>query len=160
MSTSLFQIIKKNPISTVVLIGIIAWAVYAVYSDVHDMQVATTFYDYSKARCSLVESAGKSITWIVYWTACFLTYVQKQYTRWTLWVYYLAVVAFIIYYIVAGFTLDYIYAHIEPEYMDKLPALSRNLYGAPVYFMVFSFFFIPKFIKDTIKLKKEQDLTV
>jgi hypothetical protein len=44
--------------------------------------------------------------------------------------------------------------------MDKLPALSRNLYGAPVYFMVFSFFFIPKFIKDTIKLKKEQDLTV
>ena len=85
MSTSLLQIIKKNPISTGVLIGIIAWAVYAVYSDLHDMQVATTFYDYSKARCNLVESAGKSITWIVYWTACFLTYVQKQYTRWTLW---------------------------------------------------------------------------
>lgn len=162
MSTikNVYQNVKKNPVSTGVLIGIIAWATYAVYSDIHDMQVATTFYDYSKARCSMVESAGKSITWCVYWAVCYLTYIHKQYTRWILWLYYIAVAAFIVYYIVAGATLDYIYAHIEPEYMDRLPSLSRGLYGAPVYFMIFSFIFIPKLIKDTIKLKKEQDLTI
>jgi hypothetical protein len=38
--------------------------------------------------------------------------------------------------------------------------MARSIYGAPLYFLGFSFIFMPKLIKDTIKLKKEQELTV
>jgi len=34
------------------------------------------------------------------------------------------------------------------------------LYGAPIYLIFFSFLFLPKLIKDVVKLKEEQDLTI
>ena len=157
---SVRQQLKENVISIFALILIIAWASYVIYSDVTDMQQAATTYDYCKALCDLVELGGKSITWCVYWAVLYLTYVHKQYTRWILWLYYIAVVIFVIYYIVAGNTLNFVCDYMGAEYLDRLPSLSRRLYGAPVYFMFFSFMFIPKLIKDTIKLKQEQELTV
>lgn len=157
---SFWKQLKKNAVSIVVSVCLFAWVVYTIYSDAHDMQVATTFYEYSKAQCSLIESIGKYITWCIYWAIVYLTYIHKQYTRYSLWLYYLVVVIYLIYFIIASTTADNIPTHIEPENIEHLPSLIRSLYGAPVYFMLFSLLFMPKLIKDTIKLKKEQELTV
>ncbi|WP_028903971.1 MULTISPECIES: hypothetical protein [unclassified Prevotella] len=160
MSTSLFQNAKKNPVSTIILLLFFAYVGYSIIDDIQTVRQATTDFDYCKGLCDLVEFIGKTITWCIYFVVCYLTYVHKQYSRWILWLYYLAVVVFIIYYICAGNTLDYVFNHIGAEHLDRLPSMARSLYGAPFYFIVFSFFFMPKLIKDTMKLKKEQELTV
>lgn len=162
MSTNknVWKQLKKNAVSIAALMCLIAWAAYTIYSDIHDMQMATTFYDYSKAKCNLIESVGKYITWCIYFAIAYLTYIHKQYTRYSLWLYYLVVVTYIIYFIIASSTADNVLTHIESENIEHMPSLIRSLYGAPVYFMLFSLLFMPKLIKDTIKLKKEQDLTV
>ena len=160
MSTSLFQNAKKNPVSTIILLLFFAYVGYSIIIDIQTVRQAATDFDYCKGLCDLVEFIGKTITWCIYFVVCYLTYVHKQYSRWILWLYYLAVVVFIIYYICAGNTLDYVFNHIGAEHLDRLPSMARSLYGAPFYFIVFSFFFMPKLIKDTMKLKKEQELTV
>lgn len=160
MSTSLFQSIKKNPVSTIIWLLFMSYVAYSIIDDVQTMRHATTDYDYCVGLCSLFEFLGKSITWCIYFVVCYLTYVHKQYTRWILRLYYLTVVVFIIYYIAAGNALDYVFNHIGTEHLDRFPSMTRGLYGAPLYFIVFSFLFMPKLIKDIIKLKKEQELTV
>lgn len=160
MSTSLFQNAKKNPVSTIVLLLFFGYVAFTFFYNVQAMRQATTEYDYCETLCDLVEFFGKTITWCVYFVVCYLTYVHKQYTRWILWLYYLTVVVFIIYFISASCTYSYVFDRIGTEHIDLLPALARSLYGAPLYFILFSFIFMPKLIKDTIKLKNEQDLTV
>ena len=160
MSTSLFQNAKKNPVSTIVLLLFFGYVAYSIIDDIQIMRQATTEYDYCEALCDLVEFLGKTITWCVYFVVCYLTYIHKQYTRWILWLYYLTVVVFIIYFISASCTYSYVFDRIGTEHIERLPALARSLYGAPLYFILFSFIFMPKLLKDTIKLKNEQDLTV
>ena len=160
MSTTLFQNAKKNPVSTIILLLFFAYVGYSIFDAIQTMREATTDYDYCKGLCDLVEFLGKTITWCIYFVVCYLTYVHKQYSRWILWLYYLAVVVFIIYYISAGNTLDYVFNHIGIEHLESLKSMTHRLYGAPFYFILFSFIFMPKLIKDTIKLKKEQELTV
>mgnify|MGYP007032343299 FL=1 len=156
----LMQQVKENAIGVIFLIGVIAFIIYVVHDSIQDMQHATTNYDYCSSLCRLIEFSGKVVTWCIYAIVIYLTYIQKQYTKWILWLYYIVVASFLIYYFVAHNTLEFVLNHIEAGNIDKLPSMARSLYGGPVYFMLFSFLFIPKLIKDTIKLKKEQDLTV
>ena len=160
MSTSLFQNAKKNPVSTIVLLLFFGYVAFSIVYNVQTMRQATTDYDYCEALCDLVEFLGKTITWCVYFVVCYLTYIHKQYTRWILWLYYLTVVVFIIYFISAGITYRYVFDHIGIEHLESLKSMTHRLYGAPFYFILFSFIFMPKLIKDTIKIKKEQELTV
>jgi hypothetical protein len=44
--------------------------------------------------------------------------------------------------------------------MDQLPSLANRVYSGAIYWIAIVFFVVPKFIKDTIKLKKEQELTI
>ena len=44
--------------------------------------------------------------------------------------------------------------------MENLPSLAVDVYGGPAFFIMLSFFFMPKIIKDTLKLKQEQELTI
>lgn len=162
MSTikKLMQQAKENVIAVVFLMVAIAFVVYIVYDSIQEMHQATTNYDYCSSLCKLIEFLGKAITWCIYAIVVYLTYIHKQYTKWILWLFYIAVASFLIYFFVANNTFEYVINHIEAEHMDKLPSMTRSLFGAPVYFMIFSLFFMPKLIKDTIKLKKEQELTV
>ena len=160
MSTSLFLNAKKNPVSTILLLLFFAYVAYSITDDIQTMRQAITDYEYCKALSDLVEFLGKTITWCVYFVVCYLTYIHKQYTRWILWLYYLTALVFCIYYFSASCTLNYICNHIGAEYIDCLSAMTRRLFSAPLYFIIFSFMFMPKLIKDTLKLKKEQELTV
>jgi hypothetical protein len=44
--------------------------------------------------------------------------------------------------------------------MDKLPSLARTIFIGGVYWITIVFFLVPTFIKDTMKLKEEQELTI
>jgi hypothetical protein len=44
--------------------------------------------------------------------------------------------------------------------MDHLPSMVTTIFSGGIYWITIVFFFVPKFIKDTMKLKEEQELTV
>jgi hypothetical protein len=69
-------------------------------------------------------------------------------------------VSVLVKFVIAGILFDYSYNHVESQYMDKIPSLARTVFVGGVYWFTIVFFFIPKFIKDTMKLKEEQDLTI
>jgi hypothetical protein len=44
--------------------------------------------------------------------------------------------------------------------MDHLPTMATIVFSGAIYWITIVFFLVPKFIKDTMKLKEEQELTV
>ena len=69
-------------------------------------------------------------------------------------------VSVIVKFFIAGLLFNYVYHHVESEYMDKLPSLARTVFSGAIYWIAIVFFLVPKFIKDTMKLKEEQELTI
>jgi hypothetical protein len=64
------------------------------------------------------------------------------------------------YFIVSGFVYDHLFSLANQENLQKIAFHGRSLLSAPACFMMLCFFFMPKLIKDAIKLKEEQDLTI
>ena len=117
-------------------------------------------YDYCYHLVNLYELICRTIFAAIYFVICWLTYINRQYSRWSIWLFYLSAIVLIFHFIISGFLFEYVYDHVEADHMDSLPTLARYVFGAPAYFVLLSLFFVPKFIKDTIKLKKEQELTI
>ena len=159
-SLSLLQNAKKNKATTAVIIVAAAVVVYFLIIRIQDVRQATTPYDYCKSICDLFEYTGKIICWTIYAIMAYLTYIQKLYSKWSIWLFYLVAVVFLVHYFWAGNLYDYVFNHIDAEHMYLLPSLARGLFGAPVYFLIFSIFFLPKYMKDVIKLKEEQEMTI
>ena len=159
-SLNLWQNAKKNPKTAILAVILAAIVIYSFVDDIHNVRHAATSYDYCKAICELFESSFKVITWCIYFFVCYLTYIHKQYSRWSIWLFYIVAAIMVIYYIGALRMSYYVFNHIGPDYFDSLPSMVHGLYGAPIYLIIFSFLFLPKLIKDVIKLKKEQDLTI
>jgi hypothetical protein len=159
-SLSLLQNAKKNKATTAVVIVVVAFVVYYLIDQIQDVRHAATSYDYCRNVCDLFEFVGKIICWTIYALMAYFTYIQKLYSKWSIRLFYLVALVYLIYYIWAGQLLDYFFNHIGAEHMDSLPSLARGLYGAPVYFIIFSIFFLPKYMKDVIKLKEEQEMTI
>ena len=151
---------KRNPVTTIVFSLIVAGAVWLYASSVQDMLHATTPYDYCKALSGCFELNSKTIFTVIYFMMVYLTYINKQYSKWSIWLFYASVVAIILHFFFAGFVFDYVFAHVGPDHMDQIPSLARSIFGAPLYFIILSLCFVPKFIKDTLKLKEEQELTI
>ena len=161
MSTiNLFRNAVKNPLPTVFFLVIAVVMAVSIYGDIQDMSSATTGYDYCQSLCYLFENICISYFMAIFFVMYLLTYINKQYSKWSIWLYYLSAVVLLIHFFISGFMFEYVYAHVEADHMDSLSSLARYIFGAPAYFVLLSLFFVPKFIKDTIKLKKEQDLTI
>ena len=160
VTLNLLQNAKKNPWSTVIMIGLAAFGAWLIYDAIHDMHQAATDYDYCYHLCNLYEIICKTVFACIYFIMIYLTYINKQYSRWSIWLFYVSAIALLFHFIIAGFVFDYVYAHVDADHVDKLPSLARTIFGSPAYFIILSLFFVPKFIKDTIKLKEEQELTI
>ena len=74
--------------------------------------------------------------------------------------FYVLGVSSLLYFVVAGHVFDYVFDHVESNYMNKLPSLARTVFTGPVYWIIIGYFFIPKILKDAQKLKEEQELTI
>ena len=159
-SLNLWQNAKKNPKTAILAVIIAAVVVYSFVDDIHNVRHAATSYDYCKAICELFEYSFKVIVWCIYFFVCYLTYIHKQYSRWSIWLFYIVAAVMVIYYIGALNMSNYVFNHIGPDHFDSLPSMVHGLYGAPIYLIFFSFLFLPKLIKDVIKLKEEQELTI
>ena len=150
----------KNPFTTVVLVVVTIAMAFVIVGDIQNMRAATTDYGYCHNLCSLFENICISYFMVIFCIMCYLTYINKQYSKWSIWLFYVLGVSVLVKFVIAGILFDYVSNHVESEYMDKLPSLARTVFVGGVYWFTIVFFFIPKFIKDTMKLKEEQDLTI
>ena len=157
---NLLQNAKKNPWSTLILIVIAAAVAWSLYDEIRDMHQAATDYDYCYHLSNLYEIICKTVFASLYFIMTYLTYINKQYSRWSIWLFYVSAIALLFHFMIAGFMFDYVYAHVDADHVDKLPSLARTIFGSPAFFIVLCLLFVPKFIKDTIKLKEEQELTI
>lgn len=155
-----FRNAAKNPFTTVIIVVITIVMAFVIVGDIQNMRAATTDYGYCHNLCSLFENICISYFMVIFCIMCYLTYINKQYSRWSIWLFYVLGVSVLVKFVIAGILFDYVSNHVESEYMDKLPSLARTVFVGGVYWFTIVFFFIPKFIKDTMKLKEEQDLTI
>ena len=149
---NLFRNAVKNPITTVVLVVVTIVMAVVIYGNIHDMHAATTGYDYCQSLCYLFENICVCYFMAIFFTMYYLTYINKQYSKWSMSV--------IVKFFIAGLMFRYVYHHVESQYMDKLPSLARTVFSGAIYWIAIVFFLVPKFIKDTMKLKEEQELTI
>ena len=157
---TIFRNAVKNPLTTAILVVIIIVMAFCIYGDIQNMRSATTGYDYSHNLCSLFKNICISYFMAIFFIMGYLTYINKQYSKWSIWLFYVLGVSVFVKFFIAGLLFDYVSHHVESEYMDKLPSLARTVFLGGVYWITIVFFFVPKFIKDTMKLKEEQELTV
>lgn len=150
----------KNPFTTVIIVVIAIVMAFVIVGDIQNMRAATTDYGYCHNLCSLFENICISYFMVIFCVMCYLTYINKQYSKWSIWLFYVLGVSVLVKFVIAGILFDYVSNHVESEYMDKLPSLARTVFVGGIYWITIVFFFIPKFIKDTMKLKEEQDLTI
>ncbi|MBO4820622.1 MAG: hypothetical protein J5548_04060 [Prevotella sp.] len=64
-----------------------------------------------------------------------------------------------VFFVVAGQVFDYVFHHVENNYMEKLPSLARNVFTGPVYWIIIAYFFIPRMLKNDWKTKVEHEVT-
>ena len=159
-TNNLFRNAVKNPFTTVVLVVATIVMAFVIYGNIHDMHAATTGYDYCQSLCYLFENICICYFMAIFCIMYYLTYINKQYSKWSIWLFYVLGVSVIVKFFIANLINNYVYHHIESEYMDHLPSLATTIFSGGIYWITIVFFLVPRFIKDTMKLKEEQDLTI
>lgn len=161
MSTiNLFRNAVKNPLPTVFFLVIAVVMAVSIYGDIQDMSSATTGYDYCQSLCYLFENICISYFMAIFFVMYLLTYINKQYSKWSIWLFYVLGVSVFVKFFIANLIYNYVYHHVESQYMDHLPSMATTVFSGAVYWITIVFFLVPKFIKDTMKLKEEQELTI
>ena len=159
-TTTLFRNAVKNPVSAIVVLMMAVVMAYLIVGDVNRMQAATTNYEYCQNLCYLVDNIARTYFCSLFLMMAYLTYIHKQYTKWTIWLFSLIGISALVYFLVAGNVYEYVFNHVEADYQDHLPSMARTLFLGPTYWIIIGYFLVPKILKDAQKLKEEQDLTV
>ena len=157
--TSILEWAKKNLVGTICVIAFFGFLVWMYVREINAMNNAATSYDYCYHLSQLFEHNSKTIFFILYGIMYYRTYSSKQYSKWSLRLFYITAVIILLHFIAANQVYEYVFFHIG-DHKHKLPSLASDIYGAPAFFIILSFFFMPKLIKDTLKLKQDLDLTI
>ena len=139
------------------LAGIVTWL---MVGDVSRMQAATTNYEYYQNAIYLIDNIARTYFFCIFMLMVYLVYINKQYSKWCVWLFYVLGASVLIYYCFAGIYIEYVFSHVEHDYIDKFHRLAHRLYTGPLFWMIIGYFFTPKILKDAQKLKEEQELTV
>ena len=139
------------------LAGVVAWL---MVGDVSRMQAATTNYEYYQNAIYLIDNIARTYFFCIFMLMVYLVYINKQYSKWCVWLFYVLGASVLIYYCFAGIYIENVFNHVEHEYIDKFHRLAHRLYTGPLFWMIIGYFFTPKILKDAQKLKEEQELTV
>ena len=150
----------KNPAVMIFVALLTIVMAVVIVGDIQNMRTSTSGYDYSQNLCYLFENICICYFMAIFFIMGFLTYINKQYSKWSIWLFYVLGVSVFLKFFIAGLLFDYVNHHVESEYMDKLPSLARTVFSGAIYWIAIVFFFIPKILKDAQKLKEEQELTV
>lgn len=158
--TKVMQYAQKHVGAIIVFCAIAAHIVLCYVEYINGMNQATTDYDYCVNLSKLCRQNCYTVIWIIYFIICNRTYLDKQYSKWSIWLFYISAVAMLAYFVAAGYVFDYVFAHVGADHMDDIPHLARTIFLAPGFCIIMCFLFVPKLIKDTLKLKQEQELTI
>ena len=159
-STKLSQFLMRYAIQLcALLIGAVIVTCLMV-GDVNGMQSATSNYDYYLNAIYLIENIARTYFFCSFFLMGELVYNNKQYSKWTIRLFYLVGASVLAYYAFAGAYIDYVFKQVEPEYIDKYQKLVHHLYIGPLVWIIVGYFFTPKILKDAQKLKEEQELTI
>lgn len=158
--TRIFRDTVKNPVMTVFLLALAALMAFMIVGDIKNMQQATSNYEYYSNFIYLIDNIAKVYFFCIFMLMVTFTYVNKQYSKWCIRLFYILGVSTLIYYVIANQFYRHMFGFIEPEFMDKVPSMTTTLYTGPLYWMIIAYFFIPKILKDAQKLKEEQELTI
>lgn len=142
---------------------LLLFAVYVgwlMVCDVSRMQAATTSYDYYQNLIYLIENIARTYFFCIFLLMVFLTYINKQYSKWCIRLYYLLGVSALMYFCWVSIFSRNVFNHVEPQYIEKFPRMVHTLYTGPLYWIIIGYFFTPKILKDAQKLKEEQELTI
>jgi hypothetical protein len=158
--THLFRHAVKNPVSVILLLAIECVMIWLIVGDIKNMHEAKTGCDYCINLCYLVENISIGFFICIFFLIAYLTYINKQYSKWIIRLFYILGISSLAYFAVAGHVFDYVFHHVESNYAEKLPSLARTVFTGPVYWIIIGYLFIPKILKDARKMKEEQELTV
>ncbi|SEF93169.1 hypothetical protein SAMN05216354_2175 [Xylanibacter ruminicola] len=151
----------KNPVSVTCLLFMAIVMGCLINGDIYRMNNAETPYDYWQNLCYLTDNLARTYFFLLYLLLAYLIYINKQYTRWCVWLYYIMAASCLVYCAIAGYMLDYgVSNSLAGESPKNVLKLAGTLYQGPFFCMIIFYFFVPKFLKDTMKLKEEQDLTI
>ena len=156
------QFIRKGDhvFSALCVLVLAVLMVWLMAGDIERMQAATTNYEYYSNFVYLIDNIARTYFFCIFMLMLFFTYVNKQYSKWCIRLFYILGVSTLIYYVIANQFYRNVFGLIEPEFMDKVPSMTTTLYTGPLYWMIIAYFFIPKILKDAQKMKEEQDLTI
>ena len=158
---NLFQNAVKNPLSVIFLVLLAVFMAYLMIGDIQGMQQANTDYEYYQNLCYLIDNIARTYFFGIYLILVFLIYINRQYSRWCIWLYYVLGASCLVYMAVAGYVLDYGFCNrVNVGDTKQAIRLAKTVFQGPLYSMIICYFLVPKFIKDTMKLKEEQDLTI
>ena len=158
--TCLFRNVVKNPVPLILLLVLACVMAFFIAGDINNMQESKTGYDYCLNLCYLIGNISISYFMCIYFMMLYLTYMNKQYSKWIIRLFYILGLSSLAYFAVAGHVYDYVFHHVESNYMEKLPSLARTIFTGSVYWIIIGYFFIPKILKDAQKMKEEHELTV
>lgn len=159
-STILFQFSASNVVTAIFLLLLTGFMAWLITGDISRMIAATTNYEYYKNAIYLIDNIARTYFFCIFMLMLFLTYINKQYSKWCVSLFYIAWVSTIAYYTFAINYYEYVFDYVESEYMDKTVSMARPLFTGPLYWIIIGYFFVPKILKDAQKLKEEQELTV
>ena len=127
---------------------------WTMVNDISRMKAATNSYDYYQNLIYLIDNIARTYFFCIFLLMVFLTYINKQYSKWCIRVYYLLGVSTLLYYGWAGIFSKSVYNQVEPEYLENFPRMVHRLYTGPLYWIIIGYFFTPKILKDARKLKE------
>ena len=154
---------KKLSASTIFIIFALGWLAlfcWGIWGVAQGLLGAESNEDYCYYLSNMVYIIGALIFSCLYFIMVYLVYINKQYSKWCMWLFYVWGVASLAYFIVSGMVYDYMFDYANQENIFKMAAHARRVLTGPLLFVMICFMFIPKLIKDAMKLKEEQDLTI
>ena len=157
---ALFSKMIKNWPGLIFLLALACLMAWWMTDDINRMQAATTNYEYYKNFINLIVNITITYFFCIFMLMVFFTYINKQYSKWCVRLFYVTGISTLAYYAFASNYYGYVFDHVESEYIDKTVSLARSLFTGPLYWIIIGFFFVPKILKDAQKLKEEQELTV
>lgn len=159
-STNLFHFSASNVATAIFMLLLAVFMAWLIVGDVNRMQTATTNYEYFENSIYLIDNIARTFFFCCFMLMVYLTYINKQYSKWCVRLFYVAGASTLAYYAIASNYYGYVFNNVERENIDKTVSMARSLFTGPLYWIIIGYFFVPKILKDAQKLKEEQELTI
>ena len=157
---ALFSKMIKNWPGLIFLLALACLMAWWMTDDINRMQAATTNYEYYKNFIYLIGNIAITYFFCIFMLMVFFTYINKQYSKWCVRLFYVLGISVLVYYVIAGQFNTHMFNMIESDHIEEYPKMAHRLYTGPLYWMFVGYFFVPKILKDARKMKEEQDLTI